>query len=182
MPAKKTTNATPSEVATPTTIAEVVPEVPDVAPSVKVSTKWINLVKLKAKPASVESKAYRPIHKFDRSSHTRIPPTAENMVKLIDSTGGGFLVELKPSTSGWAGWVDFQKLGVECVDLRCAVCGKREPLNPMLLAEHFKNHKSSVTGRTIKGGKFFITLSKVRLPDPDRDESDEDIDVSYLVS
>lgn len=181
MPAKKTTQAA-TEVATPTTIAEVLPETPDVAPSMKPNTKWINLVKLKAKPTSIESKSYRPIHKFDSSSHTRIPVTAQNMFDLIDKTGGGFLVELKPASGGWGGWMDLQQLGVECVDFRCAVCGKREPLNPMLIAEHFKAHKSGLTGRTVRGGSFFLTLSKVRTPDPERDEMDEDIDVSSLVN
>lgn len=183
MPVKKATQATPSEeVAPPTVVAEVLPEVPDVAPSMKPSTKWVNLVKLKAKPAYIESKSYKPIHRFDESSHTRIPLKAQNMYDLIDKTGGGFRMQLKPATSGWGGWMDLQHLGAECVDFRCGVCGKREPLNPVLIAEHFKPHKSGLTGRNIQGGTFYLTLSKVRRPDPERDEMDEDIDVSYLVA
>ena len=142
----------------------------------KTTTKWINLQKIKAKPKVVKTQDYKPFHKMDMSTHTRIVPNAQNMINQLDKAGGGFYVELVPSDSGWGEWMELQKLGAELVDLRCATCGKRLPLNPNLIAPHFKIHRSS-NGRNVKGGGFYLTLSLNSSPLPEEDDVDSDVEV-----
>ena len=152
-------------------------ETPGVLAS-KTSTKWINLQKIKVKPKVLKTQDYKPIHRADLSSHTRIVPSAENMIAQLDRSNGGFYVKLVPSVTGWGGWIDLQKEGIELLDLRCVVCMQRVPLNPNLIAKHFKTHRS-IFGKPRPGGEFYFTISRNN-PLPEEDDSDEDINVETL--
>lgn len=155
---------------------------PKVTHMPKVSTKYLNLVKLQVHPKSVESRDYKEFHRFDSSTHTKIIPTAQNIINLLGNTGGGFRIEFVPTPSkgGWAEWIEFEKAGVEIVDFRCDTCGRALPINPLIIAEHFKVHPNR--NRSPKrGGTFLVTFSKKTRPRPDEVDAFEDVDVSSLV-
>jgi hypothetical protein len=136
----------------------------------KTYTDWSVFDKVGLKLNTLICEGYHPYHPWNNGCHTTLIPKAENMKAHLDGDhGGGFLINLVHTDKGWAGWKDFERLGLEIMDFKCDVCDASLRLTPQTIAKHIKAHTGK--NRRVKaGGDFFITLGYGR-PETDEDES-----------
>lgn len=114
----------------------------------KTYTNWSAFAKAGLKPVGIVCKAYRPLFRSDFSCHTRLIAKAESLVSHAlnepqgHGHGGGFLFAFKKTDSNKPVqlWEDIQNQGLECVDLRCAVCNANLRFHPTSFNPHLRNH------------------------------------------
>lgn len=125
------------------------------------TTNWGAFERASLVPTEVLCQAYHPVHQVDMSCHTKIVPTAKNMIAHLDGDhGGAFRVVLKRvENKTWEGWKDLKEAGIECFDLRCDVCDKNIPLHPQHLMQHMKAHQGK-NRRIQNGGTIWLTIGR----------------------
>lgn len=123
------------------------------------TTNWGACERVGLVPTEVLCQAYHPVHRVDMSCHTRIVPSAENMIAHYQSEhGGAFKVSVKRvEGKAWAGWKDLKERGVECFDFRCDVCNAIVPFHPQYIMQHMRAHQGK-NRRIQPGGVFWMTI------------------------
>jgi hypothetical protein len=125
----------------------------------KTYTNWGAFAKAGLVPTEIMCNGYRPFHGVDISCHTRLRLDPAVMGEHVRADhGGGFSMTLRRGDRVWAGWKQFEDLGLEAVDLRCGVCGEELPFHPQHLLKHLRAHPNQ-NRRIVEGGQYLITLS-----------------------
>lgn len=115
----------------------------------------------------VQCDAKGPLHPYDNSCHTTIQPRADAMLPHVKAHDGGFFISFKENygrgqtdipVGKWNGWKEFEKLGLEIADFRCAVCGHPVKLAARYIQAHNKTHADG-NRRNRAGGDYYITLN-----------------------
>ena len=121
-------------------------------------TNWEVFKTCKVAPISITCEGYFGFHAFDNSCHSKLVPTAQNILNHINQEhGGGFEFELRPSNKVSPLWDELAAAGLELLDFRCGVCGEILVLQPQTILKHLKTHRNGFR-RNVPGGKFYLTL------------------------
>lgn len=121
----------------------------------KTVTKWDAFRGLR--PTKLLCEGYLPVHTVNSGCHTQLPVEGRWMAIHTRERqhSGGFHITLEPGESEF--WAECAEAGLEIVDFRCGVCGKR--LKPMAAAvmPHLRPH-ADPNRKMQPGGLFFITV------------------------
>lgn len=129
-----------------------------------VRTNYKGLILARVVPSFIKVEGYRPYHVVNLGHHTKIVPTAENILTVCKNPklGRGFVFNLKSDSKGgsWKGWLDLAELEMEIVDFRCLVCG-RNHIN--MVSEEIRNcllpHMNQNRRKTSDVGYFGVTFA-----------------------
>ena len=110
-------------------------------------------------PVTFECNGYRQFHRMDASCHTKLALNATALARHAFELGhgGGFIITLRRGDKPWAGWEEFEKLGLAAADLTCEICDKKVPFHPSHINNHMQVHTSK-NRRPVAGGVFCMTL------------------------
>lgn len=91
-------------------------------------TNYDNFVAAQLQLVSIAGEGYKPAHRRDNGSHTRLDFRSgissildEIKRQDVNGSGGGFRVKLALNPKPWSGWKALEEAGVEVTDLRSAV-------------------------------------------------------------
>lgn len=93
-------------------------------------TNYDNFVKAGLQLVYIAGEGYKPKHRRDNGSHTRLDfksgissIVAEIKRQDVNGSGGGFRCKLALNPKPWGGWKQLEEAGVEVIDIRSAVDG-----------------------------------------------------------
>lgn len=121
----------------------------------KTVTKWDAFRGLR--PVKLTCEGYLPVHEVNSGCHTALPLEGKWLAlhTFERQHGGGFHITLDVGDTKF--WDECAEAGLEIVDFRCGVCGKR--LKPMAAAvlPHLRPHPDA-NRKMRTGGLFHITV------------------------
>jgi hypothetical protein len=125
----------------------------------KTTTNWMAFRDAGLKIKSLTCDGYFPYHRSNQGCHTPIVPSAKNALTHFKAEhGGGFFMEVVPTEKEWAGWQEFEDLGLELLNFTCGVCQQELRPSKQNILSHMRVHLNG-NRRMTPGGEFRITIS-----------------------
>lgn len=132
-----------NETVSKTKVLETTKEVEQVETPRKTVTNWRVLEKAGFIPVRIKCDGYRSSHPADLSCHSNLTPSAENVLRHMDTSHGGgwFKIRFRLSDSKTSPlWRALEDAGVELQEFYCPHCREIIPMTPRTIVYHLNPH------------------------------------------